>query len=261
MGKNLQNLMEIMRALRSEQGCPWDREQTHMSLRPYAIEEAYEVAEAVLSGQKEALIDELGDLLLQVVFHAVIGEEAGQFGIEDVIAAISNKMLRRHPHVFAEEEAESSQDVVDLWEEIKAQERQGQTKGALDGVTKGLPALMEANKLQSKAAKVGFDWPALDGVWDKVQEEQGEIKQALEQAQAKEKIQEEVGDLLFAVVNLARFLDIEPETALLQANNKFKTRFAYMEAEALKNHTELKQLDLEAQEELWQKAKKHLPKN
>jgi len=253
----LQPLLDIMRQLRSQEGCPWDREQTHDSLRPFAIEESYEVAEAVDNHDIPALVDELGDLLLQVVFHAVIGEEHAEFTMEDVVAAICTKMQRRHPHVFAETHVDNSAQVLEQWEAIKTLERKDKPKiSALDGVTKNLPALMAANKLQSKAAKVGFDWPTVQGVWDKLEEEKAEILQAIH-SEGSEAVEEEVGDFLFAAVNLARFLNVEPESALLKANQKFKTRFIAMENIAKQNHMDFATLNLEQQEALWQQVKKH----
>jgi len=252
----LKPLLDIMRQLRSEEGCPWDREQTHDSLRPFAIEESYEVAEAVENGDLPALVDELGDLLLQVVFHAIIGEEKAEFTMEDVVTAVCTKMQRRHPHVFADIHVDNSAQVLVQWEAIKTLERKDKVKeSALDGVTKNLPALMAANKLQSKAAKVGFDWPTIQGVWDKLEEEKAEIFQAVE-SQGAEAVEEEVGDFLFAAVNLARFLKVEPETALLKANQKFKTRFLAMEKAAQKEQLDFSKLSLEEQEALWQQVKK-----
>ena len=252
----LKPLLDIMHQLRSAEGCPWDREQTHESLRPFAIEESYEVAEAVDNHDLSALVDELGDLLLQVVFHAVIGEENAEFSMEDVVAAVCTKMQRRHPHVFAETHVDNSAQVLAQWEAIKALERKDKPKeSALDGVTKNLPALMAANKLQSKAAKVGFDWPTVQGVWDKLEEEKAEILEAL-QAEQQEAVEEEVGDFLFAAVNLARFLHVEPESALLKANQKFKSRFIAMEKLAKQNQMDFSKLNLEQQEALWQQVKK-----
>lgn len=252
----LKPLLDIMHLLRSEEGCPWDREQTHNSLRPFAIEESYEVAEAVENGDLPALVDELGDLLLQVVFHAVIGEENAEFSMDDVVSAVCTKMQRRHPHVFAKAHVENSAEVLVQWEAIKAIERKDKPKtSALDGITKNLPALMAATKLQSKAAKVGFDWPTIQGVWDKLEEEKAEILQAVESEEA-EAVEEEVGDFLFVAVNLARFLNVEPETALLKANQKFRKRFLAMEKAAKQKQLDFSKLCLEEQEALWQQVKK-----
>ena len=252
----LMPLLDIMRQLRSEEGCPWDREQTHESLRPFAIEESYEVAEAVENQDLPALVDELGDLLLQVVFHAVIGEENREFTMQDVVTAVCTKMQRRHPHVFADVKVDTSAQVLQQWEAIKAIERKNKPKeSALDGVTAHLPALMAANKLQSKAAKVGFDWPSIEGVWEKLEEEKAEILEA-EQEGDHVALEEEVGDFLFAAVNLARFLQVEPETALLKANQKFKQRFIAMEQAAKQQQLELPRLPLPEQEKLWEAVKK-----
>lgn len=252
---DLQPLLQIMRRLRGENGCPWDKEQTHDTLRPYAIEEAYEVAEAVQNRNIPALVDELGDLLLQVVFHATIAEEAGTFNMDDVIQAICSKMERRHPHVFGDLHVENSAEVLINWEAIKKQERKNQPQtSALDGIPKALPALMAAGKMQSKAAKAGFDWSDIRDVWDKITEETNEVKQAAAMND-KAAVTEEVGDFLFAAVKMARFLDVEPETALLQANLKFSRRFQQMEQLAQTQGKVFASLSLAEQENLWQQVK------
>lgn len=252
---DLQPLLQIMRRLRGESGCPWDREQTHDTLRPYAIEEAYEVAEAVQNRNIPALVDELGDLLLQVVFHATIAEEAGTFNMNDVIQAICSKMERRHPHVFGDLRVENSAEVLLNWETIKKWEQKNQPRmSALDGVPKALPALMATGKLQSKAAKAGFDWSDIRDVWDKITEETNEVKQAAAMND-KAALTEEVGDFLFAAVKMARFLDVEPETALLQANLKFSRRFQQMEQLAQTQGKAFASLSLAEQENLWQQVK------
>lgn len=252
---DLQPLLQIMRRLRGENGCPWDREQTHDTLRPYAIEEAYEVAEAVQNRNIPALVDELGDLLLQVVFHATIAEEAGTFNMNDVIQAICSKMERRHPHVFGDLRVENSAEVLLNWETIKKWEQKNQPRmSALDGVPKALPALMATGKLQSKAAKAGFDWSDIRDVWDKITEETNEVKQAAAMND-KAALTEEVGDFLFAAVKMARFLDVEPETALLQANLKFSRRFQQMEQLAQTQGKAFTSLSLAEQENLWQQVK------
>ena len=252
---DLQPLLQIMQRLRGENGCPWDREQTHDSLRPYAIEEAYEVAEAVQKGNTLALVDELGDLLLQVVYHAAIGEEEAAFTMDDIIQAICEKMQRRHPHVFGNLQVKNSAEVMQNWEAIKVVERKSQPRySALDGIPPALPALMAATKLQSKAAKTGFDWTDIRDVWQKIEEESAEVKQAAAQ-DSQAAIQEEVGDFLFAAVKMARFLEVEPETALLQANLKFSRRFQAMEQLAKKQGKVFSSLTLTEQEELWQQIK------
>src|SRR5690554_2428113 len=211
---SLQRLLNIMEKLRSPEGCPWDREQTHQSLKRYLIEEAYEVLEAVDSDDPEMLADELGDVLLQVVFHAQIGKELGTFTIDDVIDAICNKLVRRHPHVFADTEAETVGDVIRNWEAIKKTQKQGESRTSiLDGVPKEFPALMRAEKIQKKAAKVGFEWDNIDGAFAKLQEELQELSLALEGSN-QDHITDEFGDVLFALVNVARYAKVDPELAL-----------------------------------------------
>lgn len=240
----IDQLLAIMAQLRHpEQGCPWDVEQTFSTIAPYTIEEAYEVADAIERNDLTALKDELGDLLFQVVFHARMAEEAGHFGFEDVAGAISEKMLRRHPHVFGDAEKPD-------WEGLKALEREGkEDDSALAGVALGLPALLRAEKIQKRAARTGFDWPDAQGAKAKVFEEIAEVEAAADQ-DARE---DEIGDLLFAVVNWARKLDIDPEAALRRANSKFEKRFRIMESIS---GDAFSRLDLEAMEELWQEAKR-----
>lgn len=242
---NIQRLTDIMARLRDpDHGCEWDVAQNFATIAPYTIEEAYEVADAIERGDMADLKDELGDLLLQVVFHSRIAEEAGHFALGDVIDAISDKMERRHPHIFKGDD----QGGHHRWEEVKAEERsaRGDT-GALEGVAVGLPALLRADKLQKRAARVGFDWPDPSGARSKIDEEIAEV----EAASSAER-EEEIGDLLFAVVNWARKLGIDSETALQKANRKFEKRFSAMEAEA---QGRFASLDLDAQEALWQKVK------
>ncbi|WP_225883022.1 nucleoside triphosphate pyrophosphohydrolase [Sphingomonas aliaeris] len=242
-------LVAIMARLRDPvSGCEWDRSQDFASIAPYTIEEAYEVADAIARDDYDDLRDELGDLLLQVVFHSRMAEEAGLFALEDVAASISDKMERRHPHIFGDDAAGGHH----RWEEIKAAERASKSTssgpvGALDGVAIGLPALLRAEKLQKRAARTGFDWPDADGPRGKVIEEIAEIDAASEAER-----EEEVGDLLFSVVNWARHLGIDPEAALRQANAKFERRFKAMETEA---GAGFQSLDLEGMERLWQCAK------
>ncbi|MES2045351.1 MAG: nucleoside triphosphate pyrophosphohydrolase [Pseudomonadota bacterium] len=250
----IERLVAIMARLRDPvSGCEWDTVQTFGTIAPYTIEEAYEVADAIQRGDMADLKDELGDLLLQVVFHARMAEEAGLFALPDVVASISDKMERRHPHIFGDR-AEGGHY---LWEQIKAEERAAKgdaadNAGALDGVALGLPALLRAEKLQKRAARTGFDWPDPSGARAKIDEELVEVEAAASPAE----IEEEVGDLLFAVVNWARKLGVEPEAALRAANEKFEKRFKAMEAEA---GDAFEALDLDAKEALWQAAKRNGP--
>lgn len=248
----LGKLVAIMARLRDpENGCPWDVEQDFRTIAPYTIEEAYEVADAIERDDMAALKDELGDLLLQVVFHARMAEEAGQFDVSDVIGAICDKMIRRHPHVFGDAEARDGNTVLANWETIKAAERAGkdEDKSALAGVAAALPALLRAEKLQKRAARVGFDWPDADGPRAKISEELAEIAGAT----SRDEIEDEVGDLIFATVNFARHLKIDPETALRKANLKFEKRFRAMEASA---GAAFPALSLDAKEALWEAAKR-----
>ncbi len=253
----LPRLMEIMRRLRDpETGCPWDIEQDFASIAPYTIEEAYEVADAIERGEMGELRDELGDLLLQVVYHSQMAQEAGLFGFDDVVDSISTKMFRRHPHVFGDESRDKSaaQQVSD-WEQIKAAERGVGTVSALDGVAAGLPALTRAVKLQNRAARVGFDWPETSMVLDKIIEEAGELVEARDSL-GKEEIAEEFGDLLFVMANLARHLDIEPETILRSANTKFTRRFNGVE-DLLKVRGKTPEgSNLEEMDALWDEVKR-----
>lgn len=254
---DLTPLVEVMDNLRSPGGCPWDIEQTHASLKRYAVEEVYEVLEAIDLGDMDKLCDELGDLLLQVVFHARIAEEQDSFSMQDVIDGVTAKMLRRHPHVFGNGVADTADDVMVNWEQIKLSEQAGQQRvSRLDGVPMGLPALMRAFKLQAKAKKIGFDWERIEDVWEKVCEETAEFQEVYQQNN-NDKMEAELGDLLFAVVNVARFSGIEPETALHRTNNKFLRRFQSMEKTALERGSKIEKLSLEQLEELWNEAKRH----
>ena len=254
-------LLRIMARLRDPQsGCPWDVEQTFRTIAPYTIEEAYEVAEAIEQNDLAALKDELGDLLLQVVFHARMAEEDGRFDFEAVAAAISDKMVRRHPHVFGDVSVDSAAAQTRAWEDTKAAERaakkaDGEAQGALDGVTVGLPALTRAGKLQRRAARVGFVWPETLQVFEKIDEELAEIKEEIENGSDPVRLEDEVGDLLFVAVNLARHLAVDPEAALRRSNAKFERRFRSMERALLADHAALKDLPLEVLEEAWQAAK------
>jgi len=251
---SFKDLVEIMEKLRSPKGCPWDRKQTHESLLPYLLEETYEVIDAVKKGSDEELKEELGDLLLQVVFHSQITKERGAFDIEDVVDSIAKKLVHRHPHVFGErEDIKTAEDVNREWEKLK--EKEGKKKESLlDGIPESMPALERAYKLQKRAAKVGFDWEGFEGIKEKLIEEISEIEEEIKKGDRK-KIEEEVGDLLFMAVNLARFLGVHPEVALRRANEKFEKRFRYIEKRAKEMGKDLKEMSLEEMEALWQEAK------
>ena len=256
---NINKLLEVMRDLRDPQnGCPWDVEQDFASVAPYTVEEAYEVADAIERNNMDDLRDELGDLLLQVVFHARMAEEAELFDFEDVAGGIAEKMLRRHPHVFgsAEERADGKKD--GSWEQIKEIERsKSPDDSALAGVTKALPALKRAEKLGKRASRVGFDWPDRQGAREKIQEEIGELEEAVG-ARDRDEMEEEFGDLLFAVVNLARHLEIDPEKALTGANYKFERRFRDMEGAITASGKRFRDFELEMLESFWRQAKKRV---
>lgn len=251
---SLDRLVAIMAELRGPGGCPWDREQDHESLRQHLIEEAYEVVDAIDRGSAADLKEELGDLLLQVIFHAEIAKEEGRFDIEDVASDIVDKLVRRHPHIFADTKVSSSQEVIANWEQIKHEEKERQEKGELSatqGVPRSLPALMYACKLQKRAARVGFDWPATGEVVLKVAEELAEIAEA----RSPEELEDEVGDLLFSAVNLARHLDVNPEIALRKVGDKFDRRFQEVERRAREAGKTIAQMSLEEVDELWEEAK------
>jgi ATP diphosphatase len=264
----MRELLEIMARLRAADGCPWDREQSFASIAPYTIEEAYEVADAVERGDMLHLKDELGDLLFQVVFHAQIASESNHFDFEAVAGAICDKLLRRHPHVFGAGGRVTAAEQSVAWEEIKARERgaAGVRASHLDGVPRTLPALMRAFKLSKRAARVGFDFEHPGQTADKVAEELAEVREAAERsapaegsraaAGASPEIFEEIGDLLFAAANLARKLDVDAEAALRSANAKFERRFRSMESLAAQRGEMFEQLNLEAQEKLWQEVKR-----
>jgi len=257
--KHIDRLIEIMRALRHpETGCPWDIEQDFATIAPYTIEEAYEVAEAIERGDMVALADELGDLLLQVVYHAQMAAERNAFDFGDVVFAITEKMIRRHPHVFGDAEARSAGAVKGMWERIKADERSGRDSAApsaLEGVAAALPALTRAVKLQKKASRVGFDWNDARQVIAKLREEIGELEAELDAGAAKHAVSEELGDLLFAVANLARHLSVDPEAALRAGNAKFQRRFAAMEMRLALSGRTPAACTLDELEEEWQAAK------
>lgn len=264
MTKNFDELVSVMARLRAPGGCPWDHEQTYASLSQYLLEEAYETFDAIHeadeTGDTTNLKEELGDLLLQVVFHSTIAAERGDFTIEDVAGGVSQKLILRHPHVFGDAKLERAQDVLDNWDELKANERKASGKkeknheSILDDVPLHFPALLEALKLTKKAAKVGFDWENTDQVFEKLDEEINELKQGIENGD-KQNIGEEIGDLLFVLVNLARKLDIEPETALKKTNRKFRQRFRFIEDELKSIDRDLKDAGLTEMDALWNKAK------
>jgi tetrapyrrole methylase family protein/MazG family protein len=247
------DLVEVMARLR--RSCPWDREQTHASLVPYLIEETYEVADAIEAHSDNELCEELGDLLLQIVFHAQLATERGKFSIADVVDSLANKMIRRHPHVFGDQAVSSVAEVWQNWDQLKALEPAAKSRTSrLDGIPKGLGALQRAQKMQEKAARVGFDWPDVDGVRAKLAEEVAEHEGARRDGD-RAAIREELGDVIFTLVNLARTLGEDAEGALRDANEKFYRRFAYMERRALRDGKNLNDLSLDELEELWQLAK------
>jgi tetrapyrrole methylase family protein / MazG family protein len=253
-GHAFETFHEIIAHLRAPDGCPWDRKQTHKSLRQHLIEEAYEVIDAIDSGKTDKLAEEFGDLLLQVVLHAQIGYEAGEYRLADVLKGIHDKLIRRHPHVFGEVVVDGEGQVLTNWEAIKKQEREqnGESeKGLLDGIPKALPALHLAQEYQERAARVGFDWPEVEGVLDKIREEIDEIRQS----QNIDELTGELGDLFFVLVNLARWKKIDAEAALQAANRKFKRRFGYVEQRARALGRSLPEMPLEEMDALWEEAK------
>jgi MazG family protein len=282
-GKLFEDLVALQARLRAPGGCPWDREQTHQTLKTYLIEEAYEVLDALEHGGPDELTEELGDLLLQILFHSDIAREAGRFDIADVISGIHEKMVRRHPHVFGSVKADTPQQVLKNWAQLKAQEKRARTPqgsvqslgggqyavtsppdsspatqilpSALEGIPRSLPALLEAYQLTRRAAQVGFDWETVEGIFNKLLEETSELRVTLTEADRSRR-EEEVGDLLFVVVNLSRFLGFDPEVALKRSNLKFKSRFQYMEEDAAHAGQRLAQLSKEELEALWESAKK-----
>lgn len=250
-------LVEIMARLRDpEKGCPWDLQQDFKTIVPYTLEEAYEVADAIERDDLAALKGELGDLLLQVVFYAEMAQEAGLFDMSDVCEGINDKMKRRHPHIFAEESLDSADDVSQRWDDIKqAERRENQADtGQMHDIPHALPALSRAHKVQRRAAHIGFDWPDISGVWDKIGEEQDELRVAIK-GQDTAHIEEEMGDLLFSCVNLSRHIKVDAETALRRAVMKFESRFCIMESLARQASRELTELDTAEMELLWQQAK------
>ncbi|MCP5543160.1 MAG: nucleoside triphosphate pyrophosphohydrolase [Akkermansiaceae bacterium] len=253
-GKQLDRLRAITHRLRAPGGCPWDAEQSHESLVSNLIEETYETVDTIQRGDHEHLKEELGDLLLQVVFHSELAEEAGRYNLDDVARGIGEKLVRRHPHVFATSGASNTDEVLRQWDEIKRAEKGHEEKPYLHDVGKGLPALMRAAKLQKKAAKVGFDWPEEAGVVAKIREELGELEEAIAAGQD-HAVMEELGDLMFSLVNLARFRGADPEVLMAAANAKFEKRFGAMEAALKQSGASLEAASLDEMEAAWQAAK------
>jgi len=277
-GSKFERAKSIMARLRAPGGCPWDREQTFDTIKRYTLEETYEVLEAIDNRDWKELTSELGDLLLQVLFYAEMAEEQGSFTIDDVLDALSNKLIHRHPHVFGDTKADDAAQVLKNWEALKAEEKRKslQTNGApaqtgpallLDGVSSKMPALQEAHKISSKAAQVGFDWPEIQGLFEKLTEETRELQEHLESsssagsgkpqipAELREQVEGEVGDLFFVLVNIARYLSVDPESALRKTNRKFRRRFGWMEERLREQGRTLEQATLEEMENLWQQAK------
>jgi MazG family protein len=280
-GAKFERAKSIMARLRAPGGCPWDREQTFDTIKRYTLEETYEVLEAIDNRDWKELTGELGDLLLQVLFYAEMAEEQGSFTIDDVLDALSNKLIHRHPHVFGETKADDAAQVLKNWEALKAEEKRKtlQTNGApaqpgavplLEGVSSKMPALQEAHKISSKAAHVGFDWPEIQGLFEKLTEETRELQEHLDDlpaagsspsskqaipAELHEHIEAEVGDLFFVLVNIARYLSVDPESALRKTNRKFRRRFGWMEEQLREQGRTLEQATLEEMETLWQQAK------
>ncbi|MDH5739274.1 MAG: nucleoside triphosphate pyrophosphohydrolase [Nitrospira sp.] len=279
MSTQFTKVVELMATLRAQNGCPWDRKQTHESLKPYLLEEAYEVLETIDQGDKQKLREELGDVLLQVIFHSQIAAETASFTVEDVLDTLAMKLIRRHPHVFGHNsqtgQASNSEQVLAQWEDIKRAERDaaGNTQSALEGVPKTLPALLRAYQIQARASRIGFDWPqnreGLEQIIGKVTEEINELQEALQFGQtpaetessrsdSRERIEAEIGDLFFSLVNLARFLKTNPEDALRRATNRFIDRFHLVEAQATGQGRVLTDMTLAEMDILWEEAKRQL---
>jgi MazG family protein len=254
-GSLFDRLVDVMATLRSPAGCPWDRAQDSTSLKPYLLEEAYEVLDAIEEGLPHKLKDELGDLLFQVIFHAQLARERADFDIYDILAGTIAKMTRRHPHVFGSAAASTPKEALQNWEEIKRQEKSAeQATSILDGVPRQLPSLLRAQRLQDKAARVGFDWPDVEQVWEKLSEELRELRASIHQAN-RAAIEEELGDTLFSLVNLARFLEINPDEALHKTTTKFIQRFQFIERELSRQGKTPKQATLAEMDALWEQAK------
>jgi tetrapyrrole methylase family protein/MazG family protein len=249
------DLVDIMEKLRSENGCPWDKEQTHESLTKNLIEEAYEACDAIEENSKEKTVEELGDVLLQVVFHAQIGKEDGEYTMDDITTAICQKLIYRHPHIFQDTKLKTADEVLTNWEKLKNSEKGYVSEtDSMKKIPRNFPALMRAFKVQEKAHRVGFDWPDVEGAFQKVTEETGELFEAMEKEDDAGK-KEEIGDLLFAVVNVCRFLDIDPEQYLNKATDKFIRRFEYVEGSCVKNGLNMKNMTIDELDLLWDEAK------
>jgi MazG family protein len=259
-GDAFARFVQLIARLRAPGGCPWDREQTHETLKPMTLEEAYEVVEAIDRGDDQELAGELGDLLLQVVFHAQLATEGGRFTIADVIERVFEKMVRRHPHVFADHPAATPGEVLRNWEALKQEERAGKGKGSdasmLDSVSRSLPATMEAFQMTTKVSRVGFDWPDAASVLTKLEEEVGELKEAVAAGEGPTAVGEEIGDLLFVIVNLSRRLGVDPESALKAGNRKFRRRFRYVEERLRARGKRPADSSLEEMDGLWDEAKR-----
>ena len=250
---DFQELLNIMKQLRSEKGCPWDKKQTRESIKPYIIEEAYELIEAIEENDPEKIKEELGDLLFQIVFQSRIAEEQNEFNISEVIEKIGTKMISRHPHVFGDAECRTPEDVIDQWEVLKKQE--GKFRNSiLDGVPQAMSSLLRADRLQKRAAQVGFDWEKIEDVLKKVDEEMNELKEALKSGR-REHMEDELGDIFFMLVNLSRFMKINPEDAHRKTISKFIRRFCYIEIKAAEQGRELSDMTLEDMDKLWDEAK------
>lgn len=251
---NFRKLLNIMDTLRSEKGCPWDKEQTRETLKPYLIEEAYEVLEAIDEGVAENIKEELGDLMFQIVFHCRIAKERGEFDIEAVLEKISSKMISRHPHVFGDAQFDTASEVLQQWEERKKEEGKNRTS-ILEGVPKELPSLLRAHRIQSRASKAGFDWEHVDGALEKLEEELHEFRAALKSKKQSE-IEDEMGDVFFSLVNISRFAGVNPEDALRKTISKFISRFRYIEMKAAEKGEKLSDMPLQEMDALWEEAKK-----
>ncbi len=253
MSDKIKKLIDIMTALRGEKGCPWDKEQTRDSLKPFLLEETYEVLEALDENDPEKLKEELGDLLFQIVFHCQIAKEKNEFDISDVIDTISDKMINRHPHVFAKAGYKSKEELHTHWEEEKKREGK-KRKSVLEGVPKALPSLLRAQKLQKKASRVGFDWKKTEDTFEKLEEELREFRHALKKKKQRE-IEDELGDIFFMLVNISRFVGVNPEDALRKTISKFISRFSYIEMKAAENKRTLSEMTLQEMDALWDEAK------
>lgn len=264
-GKRFEKLVDIMSTLRGPNGCPWDKEQDFNSLKPMLVEEVYEVLEAIDLQDYDSVAEELGDLMLHIVFQAQLGKEQGTFDINTVIQKICDKLIRRHPHVFGDQRAGTASEVIKNWEAIKAQEkaeklnqRTPEQRSLLEGIPSKLPAIHEAHQISARAARVGFDWPDIDGVFQKLHEEVRELKEVIAddpQNPERNRLEDEIGDLFFVMVNIARYLKIDSESALKRANRKFKSRFQHMEAELARQGRTIEETKLDEMEALWQRAK------